>query len=127
MPQSPDALTMRTIELEQARPLADLGLPTRALNSLLRHGIVTVGQLIARSSADLIREVHGFGAGSLREIEDALALQGLSLAVETSTFRYMQPLSRNVRNHNAWQRPVTGATSQHVTLITELPIPRYRA
>jgi DNA-directed RNA polymerase alpha subunit len=108
MPQNTRSRTPRTIELGQVRPVAELGLSRRAVNTLLRHGVNTVGQLIARSSDDLYLELHGLGEISLKEIEDALAGQGLSLSPQTSTFRYVRkPLRRHVRNHNMWQHPQT--------------------
>lgn len=105
MPETTESSSIRAIEDQWVRPVAVLGLPSRPLNSLLRHGVTMVGHLITRSRRDLVQEIQGLGVGGLAEIEDALARQGLSLAAH-SKFRYSQPVSRNVRNHNTWQQPV---------------------
>lgn len=67
-----------------------------------RHGVNTVGQLIARSRQDLKNEIQGLGNGSISDIEEALKREGLSLASAGSAFRYSRPLSRHARNHHAW-------------------------
>lgn len=38
---------------------------------LARHGVNTIGQLIARSRQDLKNEIHGLGIGSISDIEEA--------------------------------------------------------
>lgn len=107
MSHNTQAPTSRTIELGQARPVAELGMSGRVQNTLLRHGINTVGQLIARSSSDL-QQLQGLAKIGLKEVEDTLARHGLSLAPHTSTNQYVRhSLSRSVRNHYAWQQPVT--------------------
>ena len=53
-------------------PLAELGLSTRAYNSLRRGDILTLGQLLERSRAGL-PPLPGFGAKSHGEVEEVLA------------------------------------------------------
>ena len=53
-------------------PLAELGLSTRAYNSLRRGDILTLGQLLERSRAGL-PPLPGFGTKSQGEVEEVLA------------------------------------------------------
>ncbi|MFE4198904.1 DNA-directed RNA polymerase subunit alpha C-terminal domain-containing protein [Paenarthrobacter sp. NPDC056912] len=86
--------------------VTELGLPTRALNSLQRRGISTIGQLIERSAEDLQFYVQGLGPGGIKEIKAALARQGLSLAASRNRSASKdRPVSRHVQNHQIWQRP----------------------
>jgi carbon monoxide dehydrogenase subunit G len=62
-----------------ALPIEDLNLPVRAFNSLRREGIHTVGDLSARSEADLLT-IPNLGPQSVKEIKQKLADQGLALA-----------------------------------------------
>jgi DNA-directed RNA polymerase alpha subunit len=102
MPEGQRTLSTRSVELQQARPISELRLPARAANGLARHGVNTIGQLIARSRPDLKNEFHGLGIGSIRDIEEALKREGLSLAAAGRALRYRRPLSRHARNHQAW-------------------------
>jgi DNA-directed RNA polymerase alpha subunit len=102
MPDGQRSLSTGSIELQLARPISELRLPARAANGLARHGVNTVGQLVARSRQDLKNEIHGLGSGSISEIEKALMREGLNLATAGRAFRYGRPLSRHARNHHAW-------------------------
>lgn len=102
MPDGQRTLSTLSIELQQARPISELRLPARAANCLARHGVNTIGQLIARSRQDLKNEINGLGIGSIRDIEEALKQEGLSLATAGRALRYSRPLSRRARNHHAW-------------------------
>ena len=102
MPDGQRTLSTRSIELQRARPISELRLPARAANSLARHGVNTIGQLIARSRQDLKNDIHGLGIGSISVIEEALTREGLSLAAAGRALRYGRPLSRHARNHRAW-------------------------
>lgn len=102
MPDGQKTLSTRSIELQRARPISELRLPSRAVNGLARHGVNSIGQLIARSRQDLKNEIHGLGIGSIRDIEEALKREGLSLATAGRTSRYSRPLGRHARNHHAW-------------------------
>ena len=61
MPDGQKTLSTRSIELQRARPISELRLPSRAANGLARHGVNSIGQLIARSRQDLKNEIHGLG------------------------------------------------------------------
>jgi DNA-directed RNA polymerase alpha subunit len=98
-------------ELRTGSPLAALGLTSRPLNSLLRHGVNTIAQLVTHSREQLKHEIRGLGAGGVAEVEAALARHGLNLATDSPGFRYPRPMSRNSRNHHAWQQPVSHPTS----------------
>jgi len=56
----------------------DLDFSVRTLNCLRRESISTVGELITRSDADLMR-IRNFGRKSLSEVKEKLASLGLSL------------------------------------------------
>jgi carbon monoxide dehydrogenase subunit G len=66
-----------------ALPVEDLNLPVRAFNSLRREGIHTVGDLSARSEADLLT-IPNLGPQSIKEIKQKLAERGLELASATA-------------------------------------------
>lgn len=61
-----------------ALPVEQLDLGSRALNCLTRANIRTVGELVARSTSDLL-EIRNFGSKSVEEIKDRLASMGMSL------------------------------------------------
>ncbi|PFG18956.1 DNA-directed RNA polymerase subunit alpha [Serinibacter salmoneus] len=71
------------VELAQdlAQPIEDLDLTIRSYNCLKREGIHTVGELVARSEADLL-DIRNFGAKSIVEVKEKLA--GLGLALKDS-------------------------------------------
>ena len=56
--------------------IEDLDLPQRAFNSLKRHGITRVGQLLQTPDEELLR-MRNFGKKSLDEIKERLAARGL--------------------------------------------------
>jgi len=56
--------------------IEDLDLPQRAFNSLKRHGITKVGQLLQTPDEELLR-MRNFGKKSLDEIKERLAARGL--------------------------------------------------
>ncbi|MDJ0457055.1 DNA-directed RNA polymerase subunit alpha C-terminal domain-containing protein [Arthrobacter sp. NQ7] len=107
---------LRERELNRARPITELALPPRAMNALLRGGVNSVGQLIARSREDLLTGIIGLGEGTLKIIETALAQESLTLAtakIPSSTFTQIPTrralarakTSRHTKNHNTWQAP----------------------
>ena len=57
-------------------PIEDLDLPQRAFNSLKRHGITKIGQLLSTPDEELLR-MRNFGKKSLDEIKERLAARGL--------------------------------------------------
>lgn len=74
MPPMPEA---------EGDPLEDLKLSNRALNSLKRHELETVQELVGLSENDLY-ELRGMGERLVNEIREALEMRGLSLADNTS-------------------------------------------
>ena len=64
-----------------ALPIEELDLTVRSYNCLKREGIHTVGELVARSEADLL-DIRNFGAKSIDEVKQKLA--GMSLALKDS-------------------------------------------
>ncbi|RAE62610.1 DNA-directed RNA polymerase subunit alpha, partial [Burkholderia multivorans] len=61
-----------------ALAIEDLDLTVRSYNCLKREGIHTVGELVARSEADLM-DIRNFGSKSIDEVKAKLNELGLSL------------------------------------------------
>ncbi|TAP42766.1 DNA-directed RNA polymerase subunit alpha C-terminal domain-containing protein [Arthrobacter sp. S39] len=95
--------------------VSSLGLPSRAENALVRHGIRTVEVLTTWSRNELLTQVVGLGDGSLDLIEAVLALRGRRLAADDAGRRYHQPHAgtnqRHVKNHHAWAAPALSAAN----------------
>ncbi|HHW84229.1 MAG TPA: DNA-directed RNA polymerase subunit alpha [Actinomycetales bacterium] len=70
--------TDQALAQDLALPIEDLGLLSRSYNCLKREGIHTVGELVARSEADLL-DIRNFGAKSIAEIKEKLGGFGLTL------------------------------------------------
>lgn len=64
--------------INEASPIADLGLSTRTRNALARRYITTVGGLTARNGWELL-DIPNFGRVAYREVVTALAKHGLEL------------------------------------------------
>ena len=62
-----------------ALPVSALNLSVRAENALTGRGILTVGQLVCHSTANLLK-TRNFGRVSMREVQTALQSRGLTLA-----------------------------------------------
>ena len=60
------------------KPVSDLNLSVRARKCMNRLGINTLGDLISRSSDELL-EAKNFGQTSLQEVKDKLTQYGLRL------------------------------------------------
>jgi carbon monoxide dehydrogenase subunit G len=80
-PQAPARAAVPDATL--ALPVEELQLPLRAFNSLRREGIHTVGDLSARSEAQLLA-IANLGPQSIKEIKQKLAERGLALASSTT-------------------------------------------
>ncbi len=63
------------------KPIGDLDLSVRAANCMEVEGIATIGELCARTEADML-EVRNFGKTSLREIKKKLEERDLELGME---------------------------------------------
>ena len=61
-----------------ALAIEDLDLTVRSYNCLKREGIHTVGELVARSEADLM-DIRNFGSKSIDEVKEKLGEMGLAL------------------------------------------------
>jgi DNA-directed RNA polymerase subunit alpha len=73
--------TDAALAADLALPIEDLDLTIRSYNCLKREGIHAVGELVARSEADLL-DIRNFGAKSITEVKEKLA--GLGLALKDS-------------------------------------------
>jgi DNA-directed RNA polymerase subunit alpha len=70
--------TDASLAADLALPVEDLDLTIRSYNCLKREGIHTVGELVARSEADLL-DIRNFGTKSINEVKEKLSALGLSL------------------------------------------------
>lgn len=70
--------TDETLAADLALPIESLNLQSRSYNALRRRGILTVGELVAHSEADLL-DIRNFGTKSIEEIKEALAGLGMVL------------------------------------------------
>lgn len=70
--------TDQALAADLALPINDLNLTVRSYNCLMREGVHTVGELTARSEADLL-DIRNFGQKSIDEVKAKLAELGLSL------------------------------------------------
>ncbi len=59
-------------------PIEELEFTVRSYNCLKREGIHTVGELVARSEADLL-DIRNFGTKSIDEVKAKLAGMGMAL------------------------------------------------
>ncbi|WP_058235345.1 DNA-directed RNA polymerase subunit alpha [Devriesea agamarum] len=70
--------TDQALAADLALPINDLNLTVRSYNCLMREGVHTVGELVARSEADLL-DIRNFGQKSIDEVKAKLAEMGLAL------------------------------------------------
>lgn len=70
--------TDAALAADLAMSIDDLNLQSRSYNALTREGIHTVGELVARSEADLL-DIRNFGVKSIEEIKEKLATMGMGL------------------------------------------------
>ena len=77
--------TDAALAADLALPIEELQLTIRSYNCLKREGIHTVGELVARSEADLL-DIRNFGAKSITEVKEKLA--GLGLNLKDSPLEY---------------------------------------
>ena len=70
--------TDEALEEDYNQPIEELNLTQRSYNCLKREGIHTVGELTARSEADLM-DIRNFGQKSITEVKEKLAELGFAL------------------------------------------------
>lgn len=70
--------TDAALAADLALPVEELDLTVRSYNCLKREGIHTVGELVARSEADLL-DIRNFGSKSINEVKEKLVGMGLAL------------------------------------------------
>ncbi|SNS57532.1 DNA-directed RNA polymerase subunit alpha [Micrococcales bacterium KH10] len=80
--------TDAALAADLALPVEELDLTIRSYNCLKREGIHTVGELVARSEADLL-DIRNFGAKSIDEVKKKLA--GLGLGLKDSPLDFVAP------------------------------------
>ena len=74
-------------------PIKDLNLSVRSFNCLMREGIHTVGELVARSEQDLL-DIRNFGTKSIVEVKVTLHGLGLSLRDSAPGFDPLTAIER---------------------------------
>ena len=72
------SLQDQALAADLALPIEDLDFTVRSYNCLKREGIHTVGELIARSEADLM-DIRNFGSKSIDEVKAKLQSMGMQL------------------------------------------------
>src|SRR5436189_5322793 len=77
--------TDAALAADLALPIDELDLTVRSYNCLKREGIHTVGELVARSEADLL-DIRNFGAKSIDEVKAKLTGMGMGLKDSAPTF-----------------------------------------
>jgi carbon monoxide dehydrogenase subunit G len=107
-------------QAELALPLEDLNLPMRSYNSLRRDGVHTVGELAARTPAELLA-VEGIGPASVEEIRRKLAERGLGLGESPASANGVASTGAGVSA--ATGAGTTGAGVSGVTGVTRTPVP----
>ena len=95
--------TDAALAADMALPIEDLDLTVRSYNCLKREGIHTVGELVARSEADLM-DIRNFGAKSIDEVKAKLVELGLSLEGLPSRFRSRSTCRSHRRGRRRVQR-----------------------
>ncbi len=76
---SATSTTQQPVNAGLNRPIEELELTARSLNSLKGEGISTIGELVQRSEADLLKAPN-LGKKSMNEIKEALSKRDLALA-----------------------------------------------
>ncbi|HLS02230.1 MAG TPA: DNA-directed RNA polymerase subunit alpha, partial [Beutenbergiaceae bacterium] len=77
--------TDQALAEDLAMPIEQLELSIRSYNCLKREGIHTVGELVARTEADLL-DIRNFGAKSIAEVKEKLTELGLELKDPSADF-----------------------------------------
>ncbi|MCR4392165.1 MAG: DNA-directed RNA polymerase subunit alpha [Candidatus Acetothermia bacterium] len=71
----------KAVPEELLRPLVELGFEVRACNLLREEGVITLGDLLARTREELY-DIHGFGEKTLARVEKRLSELGHALRSE---------------------------------------------
>ncbi|MEP6780007.1 MAG: DNA-directed RNA polymerase subunit alpha C-terminal domain-containing protein [Gemmatimonadaceae bacterium] len=98
--------------------IMSLGLETRTYNALVNNDIKSFAQLVATTPGQL-RDMQGFGAGSLSDLERALTRVGHALAVEKTTAR-ARP-TRATSEHDERDQPSSSGGSALYDSVTIIP------
>jgi carbon monoxide dehydrogenase subunit G len=101
-------------------PLEELNLPLRSYNSLRRDGVHTVGELAARTPAELLA-VEGIGPASVEEIRRKLAERGLGLGESPASANGVASTGAGVSA--ATGAGTTGAGVSGAAGVTRTPVP----
>ncbi len=79
--EAPEDARLRELREKLAQPVSVLDPSVRAANCLEIEGVRTVGDLVRRPEAEMLK-VKNFGRTSLRELKKKLAEMGLSFGME---------------------------------------------
>lgn len=105
--------TDAALAADLALPIEELELTVRSYNCLKREGIHTVGELVARSEADLL-DIRNFGAKSIDEVKAKLHGMGLALkdSPPGSTRRPPSPPPTRATRTTTCRSPRPSSTSE---------------
>lgn len=78
------------------KEIEDIKFPVRAYFAFGRADIATIGDLVTKTEADLLK-IRGFGKKSLKEVKDILQCMGLKLLPPTRPPRRPRPDTEVVR------------------------------
>lgn len=103
------------MQAKLGRSISELDLSVRASNCLESARISTIGELVRKTEADLLR-VRSFGKTSLREVRRKLADMGLSLGMTLSTKSDDQGMQAD---------PVSAEVSASLAPPSEMSVPTF--
>ncbi|CAM5447391.1 DNA-directed RNA polymerase subunit alpha [Streptomyces tendae] len=118
--------TDAALAADLALPIEELELTVRSYNCLKREGIHSVGELVARSEADLL-DIRNFGAKSIDEVKAKLAGMGLALKDSPPGFyRLLRPTPlapMTTRTRASWRPSSTDSAAGRLWLVAQFPAP----
>ncbi|MBI2920373.1 MAG: DNA-directed RNA polymerase subunit alpha [Planctomycetes bacterium] len=85
---------MEELKQKLQMSVSELDLSVRASNCLTSENIQTIGELVVRGEAELLK-VRNFGKTSLKEVKKKLADMGLSLGMDLETILGSQGVDKN--------------------------------
>jgi hypothetical protein len=94
------------------RSIISLGLENRTYNALVKHGVSSFPQLMKMSRSEL-RALPGFGAGSLADLEAALARVDVTLpeGSSRSSASHANPKSASLQSTNGYSNAIESSAS----------------
>lgn len=79
--EHPSGEAQAAVSEEMLQPLGELGFEVRACNLLREEGVITLGDLLAKTREE-VSDIHGFGEKTLARLEERLGELGYTLRSE---------------------------------------------